>query len=157
MVKFNYWLLMLSVAGSFLVLMPAHGREQLGMHAEMQKNGEKYFLKLKMENLGTEDLTLYRDGLPWLDRPGNLSLKGIALTANFEEMMEQGRIHHLLGTITLKPTEFIDGSIALDERFADFDQVHAKSSIAILWSYAPRSPTSKDLNRHSGVFVIPMP
>lgn len=133
----------------------AFGADTVRLETQFVSEGSEDFIQLRLVNAGAEDLTLYRNSLPWVERPGVLELKGIVLNQDLIELESIGRVHNSVGQVKLAPGVAIDGRINLRGRLRAFSKFRAESSIVILWSYRPRSPTNSGLASVSGVLIVP--
>lgn len=119
---------------------------------ENKTEGGGYFLKFSIQNIGTKYLKLYRNSLPWIERPGHLYLEAIVLNQSFTKLNSTGRLHNTAGIVTLSPNQEISGSIKL--RFSGLADALLKNSVAVLWVYIPVSPDEGKLAKVSGVAII---
>lgn len=121
--------------------------------AELRDAEGAPYLQIELKNASSRVVSIYRNSLPWLDRPGNFVLKGFRLDGTLSELPTGGRLHHQLGTHELRPGQSQHGRIDLCGRVERLDQESALQPLVFLWVYTPRSPDDK-MAAHSGSFVV---
>lgn len=140
----------------FLFSSVSHATEsnllKIGAVVESSTERGGYFLRFTVQNIGTKDLRLYRNSLPWVERSGPLYLKAIVLNQNFTNLNSVGRLHNTAGIITLSQNQEISGAIKLG--FTGLSDALPTNSVAVLWVYTPTSPDEKNLAKVSGVAII---
>lgn len=111
--------------------------------AVIEKTANGPVLRMTVENHGTGPIALYRNALPWTDRPGSFFLRAFRLDPELTQLPPRGKLHDLIGTIELKPGQVVSGDIALRARFDALDQELSGGPIVILWIWLPRSPNER--------------
>jgi hypothetical protein len=109
----------------------------------IEKTANGPVLRVTVANEGSAPIALYRNALPWTDRPGSFYLRAFRLDPELTELPPRGKLHDLIGTIELKPGQAISGDIALRGRFDAIDRELSGGPIVILWIWLPRSANER--------------
>jgi hypothetical protein len=129
--------------------------EKLQVEVQLAGVDNSPYLDIRIINLDQQAISLYRNSLPWVDRPGVLKIKAIVVKEGFQEMEEIGRVFNYFGTVSLSPGEAVEGRVRLSARLVNFASVHLQSEIVLLWSYQPRSPAASSFPSFSGAIIVP--
>ena len=111
-------------------------------------------LHIKITNKSSDNVTLYRNSLPWVSRPGALFLKAFRMDPELSAIPVTGKVHDLVGTEDLLPNESTEGVIPLCSRIPNLDQEVARTPIVVLWVYSPMSPGEMRGGPYTGSFVL---
>ncbi|MGO1072980.1 hypothetical protein [Lysobacter sp. CA199] len=114
-------------------------------------------LNVTIANKSSRKLVIYRNSLPWVNRPGSFVLKAFRFDSEFSEVSVGGRLSNLVGVQEILPGEVKNGVIDLCSRIRNLDYESEKGRLVFLWAYHMKSPGGADSGLYSGSFILKDP
>lgn len=109
-------------------------------------------LHIKLKNCGSEDLKMFRAGLPW----GNSHSMYLNAVRNRTPLTAPTPIDDpVAGDVTIKPGETVEGDINLHERFPSLEKELNNDDVDLLWTYQANETKGSTVSRFGGWVLLP--